>query len=63
MAESSQSSNDLNDSEEELEVVTKFEPYKDEPLLSDYADHGDEYEADHQILEARCECQVTVRQW
>ena len=39
MSDSSQSCHELSEaSEEELEVVTEFQPYSDEPLADDDAD-------------------------
>ena len=69
ISDSSQSCHKLSEaSEEELEVVTEFQPYSDEPLADDDADYVGEDEADQdgltpEILEARCERRLTVREW
>ena len=38
MSDSSQSCHELSEASEELEVVTEFQPYSDEPLADDDAD-------------------------
>ena len=48
--------------------VTEFQPYSDEPLADDDADYVGEDEADQdgltpEILEARYERRLTVREW
>ena len=69
ISDSSQSCHELSEaSEEELEVVTEFQPYSDEPLADDDADYVGEDEADQdgltpEILEARYERRLTVREW
>ena len=51
ISDSSQSCHELSEaSEEELEVVTEFQPYSDEPLADDDADYVGEDEADQDGL-------------
>ena len=69
MSDSSQSCHELSEaSEEELEVLTEFQPYLDEPLADDDADCVGEDKADQdgltpEILEARYEHRLTVWEW
>ena len=69
MSDSSQSCHELSEvSEEELEVLTEFQPYLDEPLADDDADYVGEDKADQdgltpEILEARYEHRLTVCEW
>ena len=69
ISDSAQSCHKLSEaSEEELEVVTEFQPYSDEPLADDDADYVGEHEADQdgltpEILEARYERRLTVHEW
>ena len=61
ISDSSQSCHELSEaSEEELEVVTEFQPYSDEPLADDDADQDG---LTPEILEARYERRLTVREW
>ena len=69
MSDSSQSCHELSEaSEEEVEVVTEFQPYSDEPLADDDTDYVSKDKADQdgltpEILEARYERWLTVREW
>ena len=69
MSDSSQSCHELSEAlEEEVEVVTGFQPYSDEPLADDNTDYVGEDKADRdgltpEILEARYERRLTVREW
>ena len=50
MSDASQSCHELSEaSEEELEVVTEFQLYSDEPLVDDDADYVGEDEADQDM--------------
>ena len=61
ISDSSQSCHELSEaSEEELEVVTEFQPYSDEPLADDDADQDG---LTPEILEARYERRLTVHEW
>ena len=61
ISDSAQSCHKLSEaSEEELEVVTEFQPYSDEPLADDDADQDG---LTPEILEARYERRLTVREW
>ena len=69
ISESSEDSSDQVDSGEEIEVVSHFEPYEDEPLASedgDNEDEEDEIDADGltpAVLEARFERQIAILEW
>ena len=69
ISESSEDSSDQVDSGEEIEVVSHFEPYEDEPLASDDGDNEDEedeIDADGltpAVLEARFERQIAILEW
>ena len=68
-SESSASLHDLEESGEEVEVVTgKIEPYQDEPLASDRDEEEEGEDADHDgltpsVLEARFDGRLPIIEW